>query len=278
MAFPDTRHSLIRRLVDRGEHEDWRQFLTDYWGPLCRFCAARGNLSFADAEDIAAQTFTAILSGQLLHRWSANPAAKWRTLVCNVARNILANRARVEAGRARLVGTQLPAVSDETFADLDEPQDNVDSFYRSWALDLLEQVIEALLTELHRTGKGDYFRVLHGRICEQMTLPEVAKSLDISVSTAENYFKAARKRLAAILEITVREYVARYTPPSDAVAEFTAEWAQLGQFLAQNGGLESAVRAAYDGQSNFNASQRKSASIELVLSKTRPPTVSKAKN
>ena len=37
MAFPDTRQTLIQRLATTSGEDDWRQFLNDYWGPVCRF-------------------------------------------------------------------------------------------------------------------------------------------------------------------------------------------------------------------------------------------------
>ena len=70
MSFPETRHTLIQRLASGGEAGDWRTFLEDYWGPLCRFAKRRGGLSAADAEDVAAQTLEAVVRGRLLDRWT----------------------------------------------------------------------------------------------------------------------------------------------------------------------------------------------------------------
>jgi AcrR family transcriptional regulator len=123
------------------------------------------------------------------------------------------------------------------------------------------------LTELHRAGKGDYFRVLYGRLCEQMTMPEIADALGIKVTSAENHYKAARKRLAAILEDLVRQHVARYAPDSDREEEFAAEWAQLGDYLTQHGGLDQAVRDAYAGIDPAGRQQRKTAQINSTLSR-----------
>src|SRR5262245_24491049 len=109
MAFPETRQTLIQRLATTSGEDDWRQFLSDYWGPVCRFAAARASLSAADAEDVASLTFEAILSNQLLARWMLNQSAKLRTLLCSVVRNIISNRARVNEGRERI----LQEIADE---------------------------------------------------------------------------------------------------------------------------------------------------------------------
>ena len=55
MAFPETRLTLIGRLVHSGQHDDWRLFLTDYWGPVCRFAMQWGRLPLHDAEEVASE-------------------------------------------------------------------------------------------------------------------------------------------------------------------------------------------------------------------------------
>ncbi len=103
MVFPQTRLTLIERLAGGGNEADWRAFLHDYWGPVCRLARQRGSPTVEDAEDVAAETLEAIVKNNLLARWSANRSAKLRTLICAVVRNILANRARVASGREHLV-------------------------------------------------------------------------------------------------------------------------------------------------------------------------------
>jgi len=206
----------------------------------------------------------------LLARWAGNRSAKLRTLLCSVVRNILANRARVQAGRERLVGTQVRAGSEELLAELDAPGEQKDAFYAAWAEDLLEKAVELLLTELHQAGKGDYFRVLHGRLCEQMTMPELAAALELPVATTENYFKAARKRLAANLEDLVRQHVARYAD-TDQGEEYAEEWTRLGEYLAAHGGLDEAVSPAHAGPNAVDRQERKSAEIKRLLTQISAP-------
>lgn len=103
MAFPQTRLTLIQRLAANASQADWREFVEDYWGPVCRFAQGRSNLTHEDAEDIATEVFEAISQNRLLERWSKLRSAKLRTLICCVTRNVLSNRIRVETGRVRLV-------------------------------------------------------------------------------------------------------------------------------------------------------------------------------
>src|SRR5579862_775528 len=103
MSFPQTQLTLIQRLAKGASQADWREFLDDYWEPVCRFSRGRSGLSREDSEDVATEVFEALYKNRLLERWSQMRSAKLRTLICSVIRNVLSNRLRVEAGRARLV-------------------------------------------------------------------------------------------------------------------------------------------------------------------------------
>ncbi len=264
MAFPQTRLTLIQRLAGGGAPDDWQEFLNDYWGPVCRFARARGNLSPEDAEDVASETLAAVVKNNLLARWSADRSAKLRTLLCAVVRNVLSNRARIASGRDRLVRDHAGALDryvDVSSSSLDEiSSETKDAFYRAWAEDIVEQAVEGLFAEYNRAGKGDYFRVLFGRLCEEMTYSEIAAALKLTPDAAESHYRQAKARLCGRLEDLVRGQVRRYCslPDSDAGhpgagnsdargadGEFEREWSELGDYLKKHGGLEAAVRRVY---------------------------------
>src|SRR5262245_41829193 len=213
MTFPQTRHTLIERIALHGDEEAWRQFLSDYWGPIWRFAAARGHLALADAEDLAGDVFLVLVRNRLLARWASQPAARLRTLLCTVVRNLQANRQRVERGRqkheAALLLTALPGQAIEE-----------DAFHAAWVEDLLQRAVDGLMNDLHARGQGDDFRVLFGRLCEGMTAAEVAEALAVTLSQSEEAYKRARRLLAARLESLVREHVSRYCPAQDVDGEF----------------------------------------------------------
>jgi DNA-directed RNA polymerase specialized sigma24 family protein len=243
MAFPTTRHTLIQRLAVGGDAADWRAFHRDYWGAVCRFAQYAGHLSATDAEDVASQTFGAILQGRLLERWTESHTAKLRTLLCSVVRNILANQRRVEEGRINAV-QQHP---DELHRYRDSGPDrsggsDEDLFYAAWADDIVHRAVNALLDEYNRTGRGDYFRVLYGRICEELPAAELANVLDLPTTSVDNYFRHARRRLSDLLHADVRDHVTRYVAPAEVNEESDREWHQLGEYLQLQGGLEAAIR------------------------------------
>jgi len=253
MAFPQTRLTLIERLAaGGGGHTDWWEFLQDYWGPVCRFARQRGNLSVEDAEDVASETLEAIVKNDLLSRWSADRSAKLRTLICTVVLNILANRARVAAGRENLLrdhGGQLDRYLDDSVFDSAEASiEMFDAFYAAWADDLLSHAIEGLLAEYNQVGKGDYFRVLYGRICEEMAFAEIAAALKLTPAAAEAHFRQAKERLTERMQDLLRWQIRRYSTADQVDAEIDVEWGRLGDYLRDHGGLESAVRRAYGAE------------------------------
>lgn len=242
MSFPQTRHTLIERIAQSGEERDWEQFLADYWGPICRFARRRGAPTWQDAEDAASQTFAALLQNHLLARWVITRTARLRTLLCTVVRNILANRARVEIGRARLREQGRIALPTA----LDATAEQEDAFYAAWVEDLVCRAVDLLLRQLHEESRGDHFRILHGRICEDMSLAEIARSLNLAIGQTESAYKQARQRLTQILEDLLRMHVSRYSTSEEAAAEFSAEWSRLGQHLHAHGELEASVRQTFE--------------------------------
>ncbi len=269
MSFPQTSKTLIFRVVTEGNERDWHRFLSDYWLPVCRFAQQRANLRIEDAEDVASETFEAILRNQLLKRWASDRSSKLRTLLCTVVRHVLGNRARVQKGRQRLLAenaAELLARADlPTIKAMDEPAEHIDQFYAAWVEGILLQAVETLMAEYHQTGKGDYFRVLHGRVCEQMTNPQIAKALGIKKTDAENYYKAARKRLAAKLHELVEEHTRRYCQPQEADEEFNTEWGKIGQYLKDRGGLEQVITKVYKNSTHAEVARRQTHAVTATL-------------
>jgi hypothetical protein len=128
----------------------------------------------------------------------------------------------------------------------DARNEPTDAFYAAWVEDIVQQAVESLAAEYFAQRKGDYVRVLYGRLCRRMTIAEVAGDLEISASAVDNYYRHARDRLAEKLESSVRRQVARYCRTEETEQEIVDEWGRLGQYLADRGGLEEAVRQAYD--------------------------------
>jgi RNA polymerase sigma factor (sigma-70 family) len=263
MAFPQTQLTLIQRLASGGSDEDWRRFLSDYWGPVCRFALHWGAKNLDDAEEVASHTIVVIWENQLLARWMSNRAAKLRSLLCAVVRNVLSNWSRVRAGRQRL-SEELVRRLEEYSQTRDEQSD---AFYAAWVDDVIQQAVASLAAEYYRNNQGDYVRVLYGRLCERLTIADVAEALAISPSKVDYYFCHARERLSGRLEAIVRRQVERYCSPDEAGEEFRLEWGLLGRFLSEHGGLEEAVRRAYDTLDPVRTRRRRATGLTKALTR-----------
>jgi RNA polymerase sigma factor (sigma-70 family) len=241
MAFPETRLSLIRRVVATGDAASWDLFVANYWRPTCRFAMRIGNLQWSDAEDVASKVFETLYRKSLLESWLSQPNARFKTLLCTVVRNIVLNAVRSQRTAARHQAEQFQRAED-----LGSPatNDQLNLFYDIWAEELLKAAVNSLMTDYHREGKGDYFRVLHARICEEMPVKEIAAQLDLKPTDVDNYYRHARDRLAERIRQSVRKDAASYTELTDLDDEFRHEWQLLAQLVKHQGGLEAAVRKA----------------------------------
>ena len=241
MTFPHTRLTLIQRLASGGSDDDWRGFLQDYWGPVCRFALRSGAHGLPEAEEIASQTFAVVWENRLLNRWVSNQAAKLRSLLCSVVRQTLASRNRTGARRELLHEDILRHSAGGETASAEQD----DIFYAAWVEEVVEQAVEALAIEYCGKNQGDRIRVLYGRLCEGLTFAELAESLGIKISTVDFYFRDARDRLAERLRELVRPRVLRYYTVEEADEEFARQWNELGRYMSAHGGLEEAVRRSY---------------------------------
>ena len=241
MAFPETRLSLIRRIVANGDAASWEQFVANYWRATSRFAMRFGNLQWSDAEDVSSQVFEILYRKSLLESWLSRPDARFKTLLCTVVRNVVRNTVRSQRTVARHATEQIQQAKD-----LGDPatRQDLDLFYTIWADELLRTAVQSLMGDYHREGKGDYFRVLHGRIGERLSFNDIADQLELKPTDVENYFRHARKRLAERIEFLVRKDTSYYTDLSDLDAEFQHEWQKLADILQSQGGLEDAVRNA----------------------------------
>lgn len=241
MAFPETHVSLIRRIVATGDSASWDQFVANYWRASSRFAMRIGNLQLSDAEDVSSKVFEILYRKSLLESWLSRPDARFKTLLCTVIRNVVRNSVRSRQAESRRTIQPIQDVGD-----LGDPvtSDEVDLFYAIWGDELLKNAVKSLMADYHREGKGDYFRVLHGRICDALSFKDIADRLSLKPTDVENYFRHARQRLAERIELLVRKDTATYTDFSELDTEFEHEWGKIAEILKVRGGLEEAVRTA----------------------------------
>ncbi len=87
--FPDTRVSLILRLAESADVEAWEEFTAVYLPALYHLALARG-LNRTDAEDVT-QEILMVVAGAV-RRWQPDSQrARFRTWLCTIARNLIAD-------------------------------------------------------------------------------------------------------------------------------------------------------------------------------------------
>jgi DNA-directed RNA polymerase specialized sigma24 family protein len=237
--------------------------MQDYWGPICRFALRSGAGNLDNAEDVASQTFEVLWENRLLARWVASHTARFRSLLCGVVRKILANQRRVHGNRQRLARE----MADYLRESAEATQEQTDVFYLAWTEALLQRAVDSLANHYRREAKGDYLRVLYGRLCQGLTLAETARSLSVSPTAVDHYYRHAKERLNGELREELLRQVQRYSPPEQIQQDFVQEWEELGKSLAKHGGLEQAVRRAYEQLDPVTARQSQDAAVRKSLTR-----------
>ena len=147
------------------------------------------------------------------------------------------------------------------------PGKHVDAFYAAWVEDNVQLAVESLAADYCRNGQADYVRVLYGRLCQGMTIAQVAEALKITTANVDHFFRDAKKRLGERLEELVRRQISAYCPPEEIPQEFATEWQRLGQYLGEHGGIEKAVQRAYELLGPAEAGQRRQSALTKAVNR-----------
>jgi RNA polymerase sigma factor (sigma-70 family) len=190
---PETRPSLLVRLIDRTDQEAWHEFAQIY-GPVVYRLALRKGMQHFDAEDLAQQVLTAV--SKAIDRWQIDRArAKFRTWLHRIAHNLIIN-ALTRGARDRATGSagsfeqllQQPA-SDGPDSDLVRMEFRREVF--RWAAEQIRHEF--------RPATWDAFWL---SAVENQSIEQVAERLQISCGA----IYAARSRVMRRLKEKVCEF------------------------------------------------------------------------
>ncbi len=185
-------------------------FLSHY-DDVLGYCVRR--TTFSEAEDAVSEVFA--VAWRRIDELELNTAVPW---LLGIARGVLSNQPRSASQRLRL--TRKVASIGE--GEVEDPDLNV--FRR-------EQDKECV-DALEGLGETDS-EILMLSTWEELSAPEIATALDISVSAAEQHLHDAKHRFAAALE-TVSPNVAPDITQEDGVASLTSINNALDRLRAAN--------------------------------------------
>jgi RNA polymerase sigma factor (sigma-70 family) len=190
---PETRPSLLVRLIDRTDQEAWHEFAQIY-GPVVYRLALRKGLQHADAEDLAQQVLAAV--SKAIDRWQFDPArAKFRTWISRIAHNQIIN-ALTRAAPDRASGSDGAQEQLNQQAAADGPDSDLVRI--EFRREVFRWAAERIRHEF-RAATWDAFWLT---AVEELTVEQAAEKLHISCGA----IYAARSRVMRRLKEKVCEF------------------------------------------------------------------------
>jgi RNA polymerase sigma-70 factor (ECF subfamily) len=166
----------------RGEQSAFDQFFDAFSSRLAAFAARRCSLDAAGLEDVVQVTMINAMRGLGAFR-GGSALFTW---LCQICRNHLAD-VRRKADRQPKVQSleQLEAARPGTVVELTDFRDPLDEI----ADDSTRSAVRRAVNQLPAT----YARILELRFGDDLTVPEIAKVLQLSESAAESRLSRARQ-------------------------------------------------------------------------------------
>lgn len=193
--LPETRHSLLLRVKQRGDVEAWREFVEIYEPVIYRLARGKG-FQHADAQDLVQEALIAVSSA--IDRWDPDPGrGTFRGWLFRIARNMMINF--VTRGRPHNKGgggtSFLRLVEQQPAPDADSGT-IVDREYKA---ELFRWAARQIRGEFHESTWAAFWRTsVEGR-----PIQETADDLGLSVGAVY----AARSRVMARLKRKIGQAV-----------------------------------------------------------------------
>lgn len=203
-----------------------------YWFPLYAFVRRRGY-SVEDAQDLTQQFFARVIERNLVA--SADRArGRFRSFLLSSMGHFLANewdkaRAFKRGGGHALIPIQTDNAETKYGVDPADTRTPEQAFEYSWALTLLEQVMQRLVAEYADRGNAELFAALKPCLIGSPT-PETYAELAARLNLNEGAARVAVHRLRTRYRELLRAEIAQTV---DSDAEIDSEMHHLFKVLAQ---------------------------------------------
>jgi RNA polymerase sigma-70 factor (ECF subfamily) len=222
-GFPTTRWSRVAHAVDPaapGARAALAELCASYWFPIYALIRRRGH-GPDEALDLTQDYFARLLERGVLA--SADPhKGRLRAFLRADCGFFLSHQ--IERARALKRGGDRPALSidarDAEGRYLREPVDSATPeclFDRTWALNLLDEVLRQLATEYADTGRAAQFEALQSALGERPRRDSYA-DLAARMGTSEGAIQQAVQRLRRRYRAILRERIAATLDDPDEAA------------------------------------------------------------
>ena len=207
---PDTRSSLIARLVDVGDDEAWREFASLY-EPFIYLQARRYGMQHADARELVQEVLIAV--SKALSRFDMDKGhARFRTWLYAVGRNIsMRHLGRVRPGDRASGDSRVHAA----IAEVPDPR-TIEP--REFDVQLKRHAFLWVAREVQREFEPKTWRAFWSTAVEDRSIQDAARTLKMSVGAVY----IARSRVMSRLRSRIQEITLDGIPDALEVLEMTA--------------------------------------------------------
>jgi RNA polymerase sigma-70 factor (ECF subfamily) len=166
----------------RGEQRAFDEFFDTYAERLAAFAARRSSLDAAALEDVVQLTMINAIRGMSKFRGGA----ALFTWLCQICRNQIADVARKAARQPKVQSIdQLAENRGATIVELTDYRDPLDECADDSSRQAVRRVVNSL--------PASYARILELRFGDDLTVPEIARVLQLTEDAAESRLARARQ-------------------------------------------------------------------------------------
>ncbi len=239
--FQTTQWSLIR--AAQTDDQTRRRLIIGnlmerYWKPVYSYLRYRGYDN-EKAKDFTQGFFCEIVWKGELFRRADQSKGRFRTLLLTALERYVASEIRKETAEKRRPAAGFVDVEMEDLPVLATTQTGVtadEAFYRSWATDLLENVLAEIKQEYCQTGRSSHWFAFEAKVLapilgntEAASLAEICRQHGIEDETkASNMIITVKRRFQAVLRRCLRDLV-----PSDDEVE--VEFCEILEIFSRSG-------------------------------------------